>query len=58
MSRVTITLVDIPDGVDVRLEFDPPARAGDRSTQAQLLAFQMLQHARSHSETEEEGDEG
>lgn len=45
MSTVTITLKDNPDNgtVDIRVEFDPPAKPSDTFTPAQGLAMRVFQ---------------
>lgn len=45
MKKAIITLTDSADGIDVRLEFDPPASAGERISGAQWLAGEMLKMA-------------
>jgi hypothetical protein len=45
MSKAIITMTDKPDGIDVRLEFDPPASVDGRVSGAQWLAGEMLKVA-------------
>ena len=45
MSRAIITMEDSADGIDVRLEFDPPASASGRISGAQWLAGEILKVA-------------
>jgi len=45
MSKAIITMEDGNDGIDVRLEFDPPASVGRRIFGAQWLAGEMLKVA-------------
>ena len=57
MSKAIITLEDSDGGIDVRLEFDPPASAGGRIHGAQWLAGEMLKIASSILERAEEDGE-
>jgi hypothetical protein len=55
MAQVTITFNDKEDGgVDVRIEFDPPAKRDDELTPAQTGALTALQALKSRSEEWEE----
>jgi hypothetical protein len=45
MSKAIITMTDTADGIDVRLEFDPPADGAGRISGAQWLAGEMLKLA-------------
>jgi hypothetical protein len=45
MSKAIITLTDSSDGIDVNLEFDPPAAANGYISGAQWLAGEMLKVA-------------
>ncbi len=45
MSKAVITMTDTADGIDVRLEFDPPANGAGRISGAQWLAGEMLKVA-------------
>jgi len=58
MSKAIITLEDSETGIDVHLEFDPPAYASGRIQGAQWLAGEMLKIAsRILERVEEEGGE-
>ncbi len=58
MNKAIITLEDSDDGINVRLEFDPPASVGERIHGAQWLAGEMLKIASSILErAKEEGEE-
>ena len=57
MSKAIITLEDYDGGIDVRLEFDPPASVNGRIQGAQWLAGEMLKiasHILERAEDEEE----
>ena len=55
MSKAIITMEDSDKGIDVRLEFDPPANTEGRISGAQWLAGEMLKIA---SKVLEQCDEG
>ena len=57
MSRAIITMEDSADGIDVRLEFDPPASASGRISGAQWLAGEILKVAGKIIEQTYEEDE-
>ena len=45
MGKAVITMTDNGDGIDVKLEFDPPVDGGGRISGAQWLAGEMLKVA-------------
>jgi hypothetical protein len=45
MSKAIITMTDTANGIDVRLEFDPPADGAGRISGARWLAGEMLRVA-------------
>ena len=45
MGRTVITMTDTDDGIDVKLEFDPPLACGGQISGAQWLAGEMLKVA-------------
>ena len=45
MNKAVITMTDSDDGVNVRLEFDPPVGGSDQVSGAQWLAGEMLKVA-------------
>jgi hypothetical protein len=57
MSKAIITMEDSKDGIDVRLEFDPPASAERRISGAQWLAGEMLKIASKVLEQCNEGED-
>ena len=57
MSKAIITLEDSDKGIDVRLEFDPPASASGRIYGSQWLAGEMLKIASSILERAEDDEE-
>jgi len=57
MSKAIITLEDSDGGINVRLEFDPPASVSERITGARWLAGEMLKMASSILERDEEDGE-
>ena len=58
MNKAIITLEDSDGGINVRLEFDPPASVSERITGARWLAGEMLKMASSILErAEEDGEE-
>lgn len=57
MSKAIITLEDYEGGIDVRLEFDPPASASGRIYGSQWLAGEMLKIASSILERAEQDEE-
>lgn len=58
MSKAIITLEDSDRGIDVRLEFDPPASTDGRILGAQWLAGEMLKIAsRILERVKEDGEE-
>ena len=57
MTKAIITLEDSDGGIDVRLEFDPPASVGNRIQGAQWLAGEMLKIASSILESANEDEE-
>ena len=42
MAKVTITISDLEDGVDVKLGFDPPLADGEEETRAHYAAATAL----------------
>jgi hypothetical protein len=57
MTKAIITLEDSDGGINVRLEFDPPASVSERITGARWLAGEMLKMASSILERAEEDGE-
>jgi len=58
MSKAIITLQDSDGGIDVHLEFDPPASVHGHIRGAQWLAGEMLKIAsRILERVEEDGEE-
>jgi hypothetical protein len=57
MSKAIITLEDYDGGIDVRLEFDPPASASGRIYGSQWLAGEMLKIASNILERAEQDEE-
>lgn len=57
MSKAIITLEDSDGGIDVRLEFDPPASASGRIYGSQWLAGEMLKIASSILERAKEDED-
>ena len=45
MGKAVITMTDNGDGIDVKLEFDPPLDGGGQISGAQWLAGEMLRVA-------------
>ncbi len=45
MGKAVITMTDNGDGIDVKLEFDPPLDGGGQISGAQWLAGEMLKVA-------------
>ena len=45
MGKAVITMTDNGDGIDVKLEFDPPVDGGGQISGAQWLACEMLKVA-------------
>jgi len=45
MGKAVITMTDNGDGIDVKLEFDPPVDGGGQISGAQWLAGEMLKVA-------------
>lgn len=54
MAKVTITLEDDGDTVDMRIDFDPPAKKDDDLTNAQNAAFTALEAITGSAESSEE----
>ena len=57
MSKAIITLEDYDGGVNIRLEFDPPASVSGRIYGSQWLAGEMLEIAASILERAEQDEE-
>ena len=57
MSKAIITLEDSDDGINVRLEFDPPASVSGRIYGSQWLAGEMLKIASRILEQAQEDEE-
>ena len=45
MGKAVITMTDNGDGIDVKLEFDPPVDGGGQISGAQGVAWEMLKVA-------------
>jgi hypothetical protein len=58
MGKAIIIMEDTLDGIDCRLEFDPPASVGNRISGAQWLAGEMLKVASKVLEQASEENDG